>query len=369
MQFATAFEIKGKIIWDNVEFERILDDGLDNDPKNYLPPKAINDDVVSIGGWRINVKSTIHLDATAFEVITAYDQINTKLNLPVDTLFRPFFRLDVRNRNFYKSTLNVGELPPFFRLDVRNRNFYKLAREPLVVVFLRLCYWYYKCSTEYNLAKKNKEIRDKLKVSDTLIDSITNNGVGDSKTKEWFRQVVGVVYELMCASLSGQYNTVSFQKKHDFFLENKPVEVKTIFPPLHTESSEFYPYLSDNLQHPNTDLRLVMKNFIKIPKIMENNLQSAIDRQQAEIVFLNLILSNASSALAYLSELSNLTIKNSLHDAINMLSDKSNLPLVVSFHAIHCKYEIFSFVLPIPITRRCPCLSFGGIAVNKLRLS
>ena len=44
--------INGKIIWDNVEFESILLDGLRNDPKNYLPPKAINGDVstyVSIG--------------------------------------------------------------------------------------------------------------------------------------------------------------------------------------------------------------------------------------------------------------------------------------------------------------------------------
>ena len=328
-----------------MEFEHILDDGLDNDPKNYLPPKVIKDDVVSIGGWLINVQSTIHSDATAFEVITAFNQIQTKLNLPVDRLFLPFFRLDIYN--YYNWTQDAGE--------------------PLVVVFLRLCYWYYKCSIKYNLEKKNKEIRDKLKVSNDVIDSITNNGLGDSKAKEWFRQVVGVVYELMCASLSGQDNTISFQKKHEFFLENKPVEVKTIFPPIHTESSEFYPYLSNSLQDPNTDLRLVMKNFIKIPKIMENNLQPAIDRQQGAIVFLNLILSNQSSVLTFLSEhtSTDLTIKNSLHDAINMLSDESYLPLIISFHAIHCKYEIFSFVLPIPITRRCPCLSFGGITMNK----
>jgi hypothetical protein len=86
---------------------------------------------------------------------------------------------------------------------------------------------------------------------------------------------------------------------------------------------------------------------------MENNLQPAIDRQQGAIVFLNLILSDLSSVLTYLSEhtSTDLTIKNSLHDAINMLSDESNLPLIISFHAIHCKYELFSFVLPIPITR------------------
>jgi hypothetical protein len=349
LQLAYSSVLNGKIIWDNVEFQNILLDGLDNNPKNYLPPKVIKDDLVSIGGWRINVQSTIHSDATAFEVITAFNQIQTKLNLPVDRLFLPFFKLDINN--YYSLALNIGE--------------------PLVVVFLRLCYWYYKCSIKYNLEKKNKEIRDKVKVSNDLIDSITKNGLGDSKAKEWFRQVVGVVYELMCASLSGQYNTVSFQKKHEFYLENKPVEVKTIFPPIHKESSEFYPYLSNNLQDPNADLRQVMKNFIKIPKIMENNLQPAIGRQQGAIVFLNLILSNLSSVLTYLSEhtSTDLTIKNSLHDAINMLDDESNLPLIISFHAIHCKYQIYSLVLPIPITRRCPCLSFGGITMKRLKHS
>ncbi|MFZ0223846.1 MAG: hypothetical protein WAM42_19355, partial [Candidatus Nitrosopolaris sp.] len=128
------------------------------------------------------------------------------------------------------------------------------------------------------------------------------------------------------------YKMVSFHEKHDFFLQNNPVEVKTIFPPIHTESSEFYPYLSNNLQGPNTDLRLVMKNFIKIPKIMENNLQTAIDHQQGAIVFLNIIASNLSSVLTCIAEQTStdLTIKNSLHDAINMLSDESNLPICLS---------------------------------------
>jgi hypothetical protein len=55
-------------------------------------------------------------------------------------------------------------------------------------------------------------------------------------------------------------------------------------------------------------------------------------RQQGAIVFLNLILSDRSSVLTYLSEhtSTDLTIKNSLHDAINMLSDESNLPICLS---------------------------------------
>jgi hypothetical protein len=165
----------GKIIWDNDDFESSLND------ETYLPPKAINDDIVSIGGWRINIQSTIHADAKAFEVINAFNEIKTKLKLSPSRLFLPFFLMDIRN---------------FFQVDEK----LNAPQEPLVVVFLRLCYWYYRCSIKYNLEKKNKEIRDKLKVSNTVIDSIKNNGL-DSKATEWFRHVVGVVYELMCASL------------------------------------------------------------------------------------------------------------------------------------------------------------------------
>ncbi|MGC2683776.1 MAG: hypothetical protein WA323_18110 [Candidatus Nitrosopolaris sp.] len=57
--------LNDKIIWDNVEFERILLDG----PKNYLPPKVINHDVASIGDWYISIQSTIRSNAIVSEVI------------------------------------------------------------------------------------------------------------------------------------------------------------------------------------------------------------------------------------------------------------------------------------------------------------
>ena len=107
-QLVYRLVLNGKIIWDNVEFESILLNGLHNDPKN-ITSQGYQRYVVSIGGWRKMVQSTIHSDATAFEVITAFNQIQTKLNLPVDRLFLPFFRLDIRN--FYNLTLYPIEVP------------------------------------------------------------------------------------------------------------------------------------------------------------------------------------------------------------------------------------------------------------------
>ena len=71
--------------------------------------------------------------------------------------------------------------------------------EPMIVMFLRLCYWYHKCDiTGAILEKKNKEIRDKLKASNSLIKLITINGFHDMLPREWIRQAIGVIYELIC---------------------------------------------------------------------------------------------------------------------------------------------------------------------------
>ena|GEM_PF-4916703 len=81
-----------------------------------------------------------------------------------------------------------------------------------------------KCNSACDLEKKNKEIRDKLRVLNRLLKSIKSDGL-DELTKEWFRQVIGVVYELACASLCYQNDKgISFERGHDFVIENSPAE-------------------------------------------------------------------------------------------------------------------------------------------------
>ena len=63
------FVLNKKTIWDNTEFEHILFSNLLSQPDNYLPVKQINNEVVSAGGWKIDVQSTIDWNATAKDVI------------------------------------------------------------------------------------------------------------------------------------------------------------------------------------------------------------------------------------------------------------------------------------------------------------
>lgn len=90
-----------------------------------------------------------------------------------------------------------------------------------------------------------------------------------------------------------------------------------------------------------------------MPQIMDNNLKYAIEQQDAGILFLNLILENKSSVLTFLSEHEGieLTLEKATDDSCNLLNNKLYIPLIVSFHAVHCSYTIFASMVPIPIKK------------------
>lgn len=331
--------LNSKIIWDNTDFESILLDNRLNNPSNYLPPKYLDEEFVSIGGWKINVKSTVHRNARPGDIIKGYDKISSKLKLNVQRLFLPFF---------------VSDILDYSPNEEEQKK--RAAYEPLVVMFLRLCYWYQKCDLiDPSLVNKNKEIRDKLKISKSLVSILKSHSYNVDRLKEWVRQAIGVVYELINASLSHDCNqSVSFGKKHDFIFKNSPAEVKTKFPPIDTRlREEFYPLLNSRLRGSHVDLEYVINESIRMPDIMENNLKPAVERQDGRIVFLNLILENQSSILRFLSEYKqiDLTIQNAIDRASKLLTDESNVPIIISFHAVHCNYEIYSITTSISVKR------------------
>lgn len=332
---AYRFKLNNKVIWDNTDFENIISNQL-SDPSNYLPVKPVNNQVVSIGGWRIDIQSVIHSTASSEDVISGYNILGKRLNLDIKRIFLPFFTFDITN----------------FTPDIKRQKA-KAVEEPMIAMFLRLCYWYHKCDHKSTLQKKKKEIRDKLKVSNDLVKLIRTRGLYDSKVREWLRQSVGVIYELMSAALADMHaKRISFEKNHDFIYENLPAEVKTIFPPTDPGyRDEFYPFLNNKLKDSSINLKHVMQEFITIPKIMDNNIKKAIEKQKGEIVFLNIILKNLSSALTFLSEYKHLdlSLKSSLEEADNLLNSKTVIPVVISFHAIRCKYELFALTLPVSV--------------------
>jgi hypothetical protein len=277
------------------------------------------------------------LESTSRDVTDGYNKLSTKLGLDIKKSFLPFFTADIWNYGPEEEEQKA-----------------RAYDEPMVIMFLRLCYWYHKCDIiGTSLEKKNKEIRSRLKVSRSLIKLIKTTGFDRVLPREWICQAIAVIYELICAALSHRsHHMVYFEKGRDFIFEHTPVEVKTKFPPIDTTyGEEFYPFLNASLGHPNANLKHVLKEAIKMPEIMDNNLKQAIEQQDARIVFLNIILENYSSVLTVLSELKGfeLTLEKAIDDGTKLLSARSFVPVIVSFHAIHCSYTIFAFMIPIPI--------------------
>ena len=70
-------------------------------------------------------------------------------------------------------------------------------------------------------------------------------------------------------------------------------------------------------------------------------------------MFINIILENGSPVITFLSEreVFELTLEKAIDDGTKLLNDKSHIPLIVSFHAVHCNYTIFALMIPIPVTK------------------
>jgi hypothetical protein len=44
-----------------------------------------------------------------------------------------------------------------------------------------------------------------------------------------------------------------------------------------------------------------------------------------------------------------MNFENALEDAMGLLDNHKFVPLVISFHAIHCEYTVFAITIPIPV--------------------
>jgi hypothetical protein len=58
--------------------------------------------------------------------------------------------------------------------------------------------------------------------------------------------------------------------------------------------------------------------------------------------------------LTFLSEHEDLELsfEKAIDDGTKLLNDESYVPLIVSFHAVHCSYTIFALMIPIPIKHK-----------------
>jgi hypothetical protein len=343
--YGNGNKMNDKVIWDNLEFIDIINEMRANSKQtaDFQLSTMDNDEYVKICGWNINIKSTLHLHAKANDVHIGWNSLNDILrlkNLDSRHVCAPFFVLE----SHYHFT--GRDIP---------------GSEPLLVMFVRLCYWIGKCIAISGFETKHKEIREWVNRPLNILELIgknaealiryddRNKNTSVERIREWFRKIFSIISELMFASLVALYDAkVSFKGKHDFFIDDVPIEVKAIYPRFKEGYSQVYPYLNSIAKKKDIELRRALTEFIKLPKIMDNNIKVAVEEQHGEIIFVNIILENLSEFLAFLSDysLENLGFEQALREAMNSNDNKVAIAGASEPLGLLLRFTISSNVVP-----------------------
>lgn len=101
-------------------------------------------------------------------------------------------------------------------------------------------------------------------------------------------------------------------------------------------------------------LKQILFNYIKKSSIKKNHLKKAIEKQNADVVFLDLTYSYRPKILEHLVMLqesgADLSFLNSIK-YIKTMKSKFRVPLIVIFTAMGFEYELFAITIRLPIKR------------------
>ena len=89
----------------------------------------------------MDIQSVVHSTAASQDVINGYKILDQRLNLDIKKIFLPFLTFDIKN----------------FSADIRIQKA-KAVEEPMIAMFLRLCYWYYKCDNKDHVTEEKKRL-------------------------------------------------------------------------------------------------------------------------------------------------------------------------------------------------------------------
>jgi hypothetical protein len=309
---------------------------LKNEEKN---PRRINDELVELGGFQINVKSCIYSTASVNDILNGWKLLENSLQSDkLDRLFSLFFVRDIQEmNNYYYSNLLQGN--EYCKFPIY---------EPSITILLRLSYWYNVCNKIVGFEKKKKDVHDKLRFSRIINDLIMKYGIKCTKVKDRMRQVNTTLYELFIASLAHLHDqNISFKKEHEFLINDVIIEVKTIHPELEN-------YIQIEKIDKDVDINKINKvliDFINKPEIRINHLNKAIEKQRSQIVFLVITFSYETNLLENLSDLEDkgedFTFKKALEEAFKLKNNKEIIPLIIVTTAMGFNYQIFSIMLPL----------------------
>lgn len=316
-------------------------------------PSDLDGENILIGGWRFNVKSTVFSVSTVNEVIQGWNLIEKNLsknNISMERLFNPIFRSLKLDYNILFSGTGIMQL------------------DFAIIVLIRLCYWYYKCSSLQLFSIKQNEIREKIQGSLEMIEGTADR---DFKSKmDLFRNALeDYLSELMFPSLISTQKKVSFDPKHDFVVEGIPVEVKTIHDRIIVQNDghgDYYPLVKNEKFGVITTKEEIVEQVTR--KKWSDHIGKAI-KQGGLMLFVNA----TSSAIMQDVNALNLINENgqSLEDILFLSFESitknkiTQFPVIVSISAMSYNYQQTNFLVKVPVKEISGKLNLGKVSSNK----
>lgn len=304
-------------------------------PTFDVTPQEHDRELIALGGWKINVISTIDPQATPEIAIQGWNSLGKLIS--VDRLFIPFL---------YSTVID------YVRLGV-------LQSAPDWTKLLRLCYWYQKCleisesSFHYKQSEMKKQLRKSLRNVETAINAHGQDFL--CRSAELSRTVASYVQELRFAALSHRLGyRVSFHKIHDFLINDLPAEVKTLRShfQIEQEADQLPKMIIGGQVHDEkiNPLKEIAK-FVSSKKVIAH-INKALC-QGGLIVFVDAtntfagFLINAFS----MSEKLELPLNKALKEAVDLATkpEKNPLPIIVSASAKGYEYLTTAITLPLPV--------------------
>lgn len=355
-------------VMDDTEFKKLLANP-DNIALTDLLIQDKQNEFLSAAGWKFNVVRTIFPDSTVEEVMRGWDLI--KSEIPVEIYSLIFF---IRSADDYLRSKKVnGELIWLT---------YEAGFEPDIVELLRLCYWYYKCSSlsfisfNYKKIELRKQLGTELpeKVKEhfsedpgrfsmevlkelTIIKNTHEPGGGFYYLRQdILEKVSSYVSELMVMFLvvkdkfkarfvkNTDIESSENNKKFDMLVENIPSEVKTVI--------DDFPWFDQD----DPDLKKEIICSLRREKIYKK-INEAIE-QKAKIIFLSATTSSLGKGVnkdAYLKRRESVSIKEALVKAIELANSnpKSKIPVVAVTTSIDYDRVFFLCFLSDLLAVRC----------------
>jgi len=298
-------------------------------------PMALDSELVTVGGWKLNVISLIDSKASSQMVVSGWHSFG-KL-VPMNRLLIPFL---------YSTSLDFIR----FRFS---------GIEPHWTRLLRLCYWFEKCleMNDGNFHYKQMEIkRAIMKPLKNVESTLNDKGRRFIQAMEQLNKTIAsYTSELKFPALVKMYgHRTSFDKNHDSILDGFPSEVKSIYSHATIEEE------TTGIPKLNIRGQVIGENvnpydeffkFVFSRKVIGH--VSKAYNQGGKIIFVDVTHTFASFLLYMLSTQkgTNLSFDKALSNAMTLITSAKEKRLPVIFVSSLSSYEqlVLALLVPIPL--------------------